>query len=119
MIQKSYVHADANVSPDAASTGEEMVCRVIFQLPASIWADTVYLVGDFNDWNRRSHPMTRDHSERWTIVLDLEVNQSYQFRYLCDGEWMNDNQADAYWPNPHGSYNSVLVTDPDYDSDAI
>lgn len=90
--------------------GEVTVCRVTFFLPDSIWADAIYLVGDFNAWSRIAHPMRQEASGRWTTTIDLAIDQVYQFRYLCDGQWMNDNQADAYWENPHGTHNSVLYT---------
>ncbi|MEA3334418.1 MAG: isoamylase early set domain-containing protein [Chloroflexota bacterium] len=89
----------------------DTVCRVTFSLPEEIWASEVYLVGDFNDWNRRSHPLQQDSNGRWVVVLDLPAGPAYGFRYFCDGEWLNDNQADAYWENPHGGHNSVLFTE--------
>jgi hypothetical protein len=37
-----------------------------------------------------------------------------QFRYLVDGAtWINDEAADAYWPNGLGGENGVLDTTPD------
>jgi len=70
-----------------------LIARVTFTLPESLWADKVYLVGDFNDWNRVSHPFSRDREGNWTITVDLEVGRAYQFRYLLDNQqWMNDNQ---------------------------
>lgn len=86
--------------------------RVTFTLPDSIWASAIFLVGDFNDWNRTSHPMRQDSDGRWTLTVDLEPGRAYQFRYLADGEWMNDNQADAYAFNQYGSHNFIVVTDP-------
>jgi 1,4-alpha-glucan branching enzyme len=104
MIHKTFVEV-----------GGKLVARVTFTLPSSIWADTIHLVGDFNHWNRTSHPLQRDREGGWQITLDLEVGRVYQFRYLRDGrEWMNDNQSDAYVANPYGSDNSVVVTDPDF-----
>jgi 1,4-alpha-glucan branching enzyme len=101
VIQKTVVETDRG-----------SIVRVRFALPNSIWADRIYLVGDFNDWNRTSHPMQRDRHGEWYITIDLEPGRSYQFRYLCDGErWMNDTQADAYVVNPYGSENFVIVTD--------
>ena len=32
-------------------------------------ADAVYFIGDFNDWNQESHPMTRKENGVWEIVL--------------------------------------------------
>lgn len=84
---------------------------VTFQLPATIWAETVCLVGDFNDWNRHSHPLKRVESGFWQIVVELPAHGTYQFRYLVDGSgWLNDWNADRYVPNPFGGDNSVLDT---------
>ena len=85
---------------------------VTFELPASIWADTIYLVGDFNQWDTRSLPMKQRHSDGiWTITLPLETGQEYQYRYLVNGtDWQNDLQADRYTPNPYSSENSVVTT---------
>ena len=48
------------------------------------------------------------------ITVDLDVKRSYQFRYLRDGGWINDGQADAYVHNRHGSDNFVVITDPNF-----
>jgi len=85
---------------------------VTFHLPATVWAETIHLVGDFNGWNRRSHPLTplRDDGG-WEITLELDTDQVYQFRYLVDrANWQNDWNADRYVPNPFGGDNSVVIT---------
>ncbi|MBU0491368.1 MAG: isoamylase early set domain-containing protein [Chloroflexi bacterium] len=87
--------------------------RVTFEVPSSIWAETIHLVGDFNDWDQRAHPLkkSRNGDAAWRVTLDLEPGRAYQFRYLVDGrEWHNDWQADAYVPNPFGGDNSVVRT---------
>lgn len=101
MIQKQFTGA-----------GKKAKCRIIFTLPEQIWADEVFLVGSFNDWNETSHPLLQSNSGEWRITLDLPCGQRYEFRYLCDGEWLNDNTADGYLENPHGSHNSVVYTSP-------
>ncbi len=85
---------------------------VRFELPSAIWADSVHLVGEFNDWSETSHPMTRNrHNDTWHITLELERGREYQFRYLVNAhEWHNDWKADKYVPNPFGGTNSVIVT---------
>jgi len=104
MIHKTFVETD----------GRPMA-RVTFAMPNSTWVDAVYLVGDFNDWNRTSHPLERDREGHWHLTLDLDLGRAYQFRYLRDGEeWINDNQADAHVSNPYGGANSVIITDPDF-----
>ncbi|MFH1085353.1 MAG: isoamylase early set domain-containing protein [Chloroflexota bacterium] len=82
---------------------------VTFQLPATIWAETVHLVGDFNDWSRHAHPLKRTESGNWEIVIELPAHRAYHFRYLVDGtSWQNDWNADRYVPNPFGGDNSVI-----------
>lgn len=103
MIGKKFIQSD-----------QDLVVRVTFTLPDGIWADDIYLVGDFNDWDETAHPMQQDQLGHWTLTLELEAGRIYQFRYLCDGEWMNDNQADAYVNNPYGSHNFVVVTSRDF-----
>lgn len=91
-------------------TRKGKVARVTFSLPNSVWADNIYLVGDFNGWNNTSHPFTVGRDGSWSITVDLELNREYQFRYRRDGEWMNEPQADGYAQNPYGSDNFIVVT---------
>ena len=102
MIQKDFVTTDGRA-----------IARVTFTLPDSLWAEQVYLVGDFNDWQRTATPLSRTHSGEWVGTVDLEIGRAYQFRYLCDNaHWINDSHGDAYVTNPYGSENFVVVTDP-------
>jgi 1,4-alpha-glucan branching enzyme len=103
MIEKTFVETEKGLR-----------ARVTFALPESTWADSIYLVGDFNDWNYTSHPLGRGRDGAWSITLNLEVGRTYQFRYRRDGEWMNESQADAYVHNPYGSDNSIVSTDPNF-----
>ena len=89
--------------------------RVTFTLPNSIWADKIYLVGDFNRWNRTSHPLQRDRDGKWTITINLDLGRVYQFRYLRDADgWLQDNQADAYVPTVSGNGSFIVITDPQF-----
>ena len=100
MIQKSLITTD----PVAT-------VRVTFTLPSLLVAATIYLVGDFNDWHHSAHPMQRGSDGSWFTVIDLEPDRRYQFRYLTDGiDWLNDDTADEYVPNQHGTSNFVVNT---------
>ncbi len=84
-------------------------CRVWFYLPKSVDADTVYLVGDFNDWDETAHPMKKKKDGSFYTDLTLDTGKAYAFRYLIDGKrWENDWDADDYVPNDQGSENSVV-----------
>jgi 1,4-alpha-glucan branching enzyme len=100
MIQKQYIR-----------TKQAAKCRLTFVLPEHIWADSVYVVGDFNGWDTTALPMEQDAQGRWKAMVEVAAGGVYQFRYLCDGDWINDNQADDYFANDFGGHNSVVVTD--------
>lgn len=84
--------------------------RVVFELPSTIWAERVNVVGEFNDWDTTATPMTRNRSDaNWKATIELKAGERYRFRYLVDGkEWLNDWHADDHEENPYGSYDSVI-----------
>ncbi|MCX6030656.1 MAG: isoamylase early set domain-containing protein [Chloroflexi bacterium] len=86
--------------------------RVIFELPSSIWAERVNLVGDFNDWDTTADEMRQSRADgAWRITLTLPTGCEYQFRYLVNGrDWHNDWHADRYASNRYGTDNSVVKT---------
>ncbi len=99
MIQKRKLNHHGNA-----------VVRVTFILPATLQADKIFLVGDFNQWQTNTHPFGRDGMGNWVFVLDLEPGETCQFRYLSDGvHWMNDTDADGFVENEHGTSNFVVV----------
>ncbi len=82
---------------------------VTFVVPGTIWTEGVHLVGDFNDWNRHSHPLSFT-GDRWQITIEILRGVRFCFRYLLDNaQWCNDWGADDYAPNLLGGYDSVLA----------
>lgn len=82
--------------------------RVSFQVHAPE-AQAVAVAGDFNDWNPAAQPMKRDpESGTWKATLTLPAGQ-YQYRYVIDGQWVDDPQCDLRAPNPFGGVNSVRI----------
>ena len=88
------------------------VCKVTFKVEKDQLdgASKVYLVGDFNDWNKSSHPMKGLKNGSFSATLDLESGREYQFRYLIDGDkWLNDEEADKFVASPYGEQNAVIA----------
>ena len=82
---------------------------VTFEMPAEIEAESLVVVGDFNNWDENATPMQRRKDGVWTKSLRLDPGR-YQFRYLADGHiWHNDPAADAYEPSGFGEDNSIVV----------
>lgn len=85
--------------------------RVCFELPAYLWADRVYVVGDFNNWDRQCTPLRQDRDGVWRVEIDLPRGQRFQFRYYVDNHWLTDNHADGMTDNPYGTQNSIVEAD--------
>lgn len=88
------------------------LCKVVFSLPKQFVpaANTVQLIGDFNDWSMDATPMKHQKNGSFSATVELEPGREYQFRYFIDGmAWENDPQADRYTPNSYGADNSVIV----------
>lgn len=84
--------------------------RVTFRIPAPLRAETITLVGEFNNWNPTATPLDKT-SEGWAATLELPPNREFEYRYLADGRtWLNDWSADRYVPNELGGDNSVVRT---------
>ena len=106
MLKKTYVKSRG-------------VCKVTFEIPADELPhpdriEKVTVVGDFNDWDEEANTMNFVKSRKvYSAKIDLEPDESYQFRYLVNGEiWVNDWHADAYAPNEFSADNCVVHTLP-------
>ena len=84
-------------------------CRVTFDLPAEVKANTASLCGDFNDWSQTAHTMQQRKDGRFSTTISLKAGQTYRFKYYLDGErWENDWSADGYLPNDFGTDDSLV-----------
>jgi 1,4-alpha-glucan branching enzyme len=86
-------------------------CQVTFVLPkdAAPAAESVCILGEFNDWSQDAHPLKRLKGGDFTVTLELETGRAYRFRYIIDGwKYENDWYADRYEPNPYGGEDSVV-----------
>lgn len=70
-------------------------------------AREVVLVGDFNRWNPKAHPMRRDADGIWRKTVMIFPGR-YEYRFRVDGEWCNDPENDAVCPNCFGSENNIV-----------
>ena len=84
------------------------VCKVTFTVPAET-ADTVFVAGNWNNWNTNAEPLKKLKNGLFKGTVNLESGKDYEFKYVIDGEWQNEVEADAYnWNDYACSNNSVL-----------
>ena len=84
----------------------EKRCRKIFELKAD-GAKSVAIVGDFNDWNEKKHVMKKNGNGLWRKTLQLSPG-TYEYKFIVDGEWVNDPQNDNHRANSFGSRNNII-----------
>jgi 1,4-alpha-glucan branching enzyme len=84
------------------------ICKVTFTVPAED-AKKVSVLGTFNEWNeKKALQLKKLKNGTFKGTIDLEKDNSYEFRYLIDGTFTNDERADAYKVNEFGGENAVL-----------
>ncbi len=89
------------------------ICRVTFKLSKEEAPDaqTVHLVGEFNNWHQKETPMKKQKNGSFALTLDFAVGHEYAFRYFIDEQtWINDPMADKYVHSGFpGTDNSVII----------
>jgi len=70
-------------------------------------ARQVELAGTFNGWKPASAPLKKDREGKWKATLNLAPGR-YEYRYLVDGAWQNDQRPVECVPNAYGSWNCVI-----------
>lgn len=75
-------------------------------------ADSVALVGDFNEWHSNSNPFTKGASGLWTTEISGLVSRRYQYKFLVNGStWIEDPSNGQKVEDNFGGLNSVLLVD--------
>jgi 1,4-alpha-glucan branching enzyme len=84
-------------------------CRVTFELPAEVSAQTASVCGEFNEWSPTKHQMVRRKDGRFSVTIVLPAERAYRYRFLLDGErWENDWEAETYITNEFGTEDSLI-----------
>jgi len=71
-------------------------------------ARSVYLAGDFNEWDPTSHPMRRSQDGCWFIEVQLHHGH-HRYYFLVDGHPVLDPQAMGIARNDRNERVSLLA----------
>jgi 1,4-alpha-glucan branching enzyme len=71
-------------------------------------ANSVFIAGSFNDWAPDATPLLKIDNDSWAVELALPPGR-YEYRFVVDGEWIDDAKATESAPNPFGSVNAVFI----------
>lgn len=102
----SLVQPGPPVAPVAAHTEKgEVLVRFLIRAAG---AQRVAVAGDFNDWNPEGATLVRlGEPDVFAITLPLGKGKTYSYKFVVDGEWVEDPAAEAR-PDGFGNRNSVL-----------
>lgn len=71
-------------------------------------AENVSVMGDFNEWDKKAHPMKKHENNIWKKTIFLDPGR-YEYKFLVDGHWHNDKNNDQLCPNRFGTYNNFMI----------
>ena len=80
--------------------------RVTFSFNAPT-ARSVFIVGDFNGWNVNGNAKLEKANGVWSKEFPLDSG-TYQYRFVVDGQWLEDPTNQKTIKNPFGEHNSLL-----------
>lgn len=67
----------------------------------------VYVTGDFLHWAPNAKKMSKLPDGSFRAKMALKPGQ-YQYKFVADGVWMNDAEAEKQVVNSFGTLNSVV-----------
>ncbi|MBI4431581.1 MAG: AAA family ATPase [Candidatus Omnitrophica bacterium] len=70
-------------------------------------AKAVQIVGDFTNWIAVNMNSPGGKSGFWTRVFSLTPG-SHKYKFIVDGEWVNDINNSNYQRNPYGGIDSIV-----------
>jgi 1,4-alpha-glucan branching enzyme len=73
----------------------------------SPFASQVNLAGDFNGWEMTTLALRKDADGLWRITVELKPG-AYAYKFLVDGQWVNDPNNPRTAANQFGSLNNVI-----------
>lgn len=80
-----------------------------FQLKGFQNAKKVVLAGTFNKWDEQVFQMKKKDGY-WVLNLELKPGY-YEYKFIVDGNWMEDPNNPLKKENEHGTINSILRID--------
>lgn len=80
--------------------------KVTFSFESSD-AKEVILMGDFNNWSKKKHPMKSNNNGMWNKSVMIPPGR-YEYKFIVDRQWKEDPQNDQTCLNCFGTYNNVF-----------
>jgi hypothetical protein len=73
-------------------------------------AKSVKLAGDFTGWEQSPLDLVQSYDGTWFTIVPL-LPGTYSYRFIVDGQWLDDPHCGSHVPNPFGSEDAVMNVD--------
>ena len=83
--------------------------KVKFMFKSGENYQSVYIAGDFTEWQSQPIMMKKGRGNTWTALAPMTSGE-HEYKFIADGQWMLDPGA-PHRPNNIGSENSVIRVD--------
>jgi len=70
-------------------------------------ARKVYVAGDFNGWKTDDKSLMKQENGTWKLKVNLTAGR-YRYRFVKDGEWIEDPSNKNHAMNPYGQMDSLI-----------
>ncbi|MBM3244159.1 MAG: hypothetical protein FJZ12_04945 [Candidatus Omnitrophica bacterium] len=70
-------------------------------------AKDVFLVGEFNNWQINESARMAQNNGTWSKKINLDTGK-YRYRFVIDGNWVEDSSNPLKEINPYGSIDSLV-----------
>lgn len=86
-------------------------------------ADSIYLVGDYNNWELQDKMIKLTNMDLWYITKEFPENARFDYKYVVDGNWITDslnknvtsggagNNSTLIMPKYKSEYEEIIVAD--------
>lgn len=91
--------------PASAKPAGNIAVEFILDMPQ---ANAVTVAGEFNNWDISQKPLRKNGDGIWHGTVTLQPGR-YEYRFVVDGQWINEPTAKESNTNCFGSENSVRV----------
>ena len=70
-------------------------------------AHQVWLVGDFNKWDEKKHPMKKSPDGIWKKTIVISPGR-YEYKFKVDQDWVPDPVNQHRCMNEFGTFNCII-----------
>jgi 1,4-alpha-glucan branching enzyme len=87
--------------------GAQQTLRAVSFICNAPQAQSVSLVGDFNQWNPASHPMKQMPDKAWALMVELKHGH-HRYAFLVDGQLTLDPRGQGITRNDKNERVSLI-----------